>query len=378
MPNPLREKSGGRMVILVPLIIFMDDVLGNISKQWNKHHVVYMSNTLMPCEMLENEFCVWFVSSSPHAAPLELMCGVKESIRKASKSGIIAWDVKYQEEVMLIPCDLFLAGDNPMQAEECSHGGLKCDYFCHTCKVGGTNAEKKTDEGYTSIFKCGELRTPGDTLAQIKEQIQLSKLSGGTEKVKNAISKSSTHDAATMAIVNRILELGKQLRKRGAGKNTIPESEVRAQLECEFETLLGGLSIDDHINPLLGMPGLDIHKDTPTEVLHTILLGVVKYYWGQTVYILDKAHVLNIFQTRLDSVETEGLNTPSLVADYIARYKGSLIGKHFKSLAQVMPYLIYDLVPRTVLDGWTVIGKLVVLLWHTAIEDTEAHLVRNP
>jgi hypothetical protein len=73
MPNPLREKSGGRMVLSVPLIVFMDDVSGNISKQWNKHHVVYMSNAAMPREMLEKEFCVRFVSSSPHAAPLELM-----------------------------------------------------------------------------------------------------------------------------------------------------------------------------------------------------------------------------------------------------------------------------------------------------------------
>lgn len=81
MPNPLREKSGGRMVLTVPLIIFMDDVSGNVSKQWNKHHVVYMSNAAMAREMLEKEFCVRFVSSSPHATPLELMQGVKESIQ---------------------------------------------------------------------------------------------------------------------------------------------------------------------------------------------------------------------------------------------------------------------------------------------------------
>jgi hypothetical protein len=73
MPNHLREKSGGHMVLSVPLIVFMDDVSGNISKQWNKHHIVYMSNAAMPREMLEKEFCVQFVSSSPHATPLELM-----------------------------------------------------------------------------------------------------------------------------------------------------------------------------------------------------------------------------------------------------------------------------------------------------------------
>jgi hypothetical protein len=204
----------------------------------------------------------------------------------------------------------------------------------------------------------------------------LSKLSGGTEKVKTKISKTGTHDAATTAIVNHLLELGKRLRKREAGKPAKPEDEVRAELEQEFEVLLGGLSLDDHINPLLGIAGLDIHQDTPTEILHTILLGIVKYYWGQTVFILDKARLLGTFQTRLESVEKDGLNSPTLGADYIVRYKGSLIGRHFKSLAQVMPYLIYDLVPRTVLDGWTVIGRLVVLLWHTVIEDTEAYLVQ--
>ena len=80
MPHPLREKAGRRMVYGVPLIIFMDDVSGNVSKQWNKHHVIYISNGNMPREMVEKEFCVRFVTSSPFASPMELMRGCKESI----------------------------------------------------------------------------------------------------------------------------------------------------------------------------------------------------------------------------------------------------------------------------------------------------------
>ncbi|KIK77216.1 hypothetical protein PAXRUDRAFT_167491, partial [Paxillus rubicundulus Ve08.2h10] len=159
------------------------------------------------------EFCVQFVSSSLHATLLELMQGVKDSIQKATNNPIIAFNVKYQEEVMLIPYDLFVAGDNPMQAEECSHGGLKCNYFCRTCKVGGTNVEKTSDEGYMDLFKCGELRTPQDTLTHIKEQIELAKLSGGTEKVKNAVRKSGIWDAAMATIINCLLDLGKVLQK---------------------------------------------------------------------------------------------------------------------------------------------------------------------
>jgi hypothetical protein len=58
MPHPLCAKAGDQMVYIVPLIVFMDDVSGNILKQWNKHHVVYMSNANLPRETLEKEFCI--------------------------------------------------------------------------------------------------------------------------------------------------------------------------------------------------------------------------------------------------------------------------------------------------------------------------------
>ncbi|KIO06285.1 hypothetical protein M404DRAFT_139135 [Pisolithus tinctorius Marx 270] len=112
----------------------------------------------------------------------------------------------------------------------------------------------------------------------------------------------------------------------------------------------------------------------PTEILHTILLSIVKYYCGQTVYILDKAHLLDTFQTCLESINKYGLNSPTLHANYIVQFKGGLIGKHFKSLAQVMPFLIYDLILQMVLKGWTVIDKLVVLLWHMEIDNIEDYL----
>ncbi|KAI6140156.1 hypothetical protein BKA82DRAFT_4332047 [Pisolithus tinctorius] len=114
----------------------------------------------------------------------------------------------------------------------------------------------------------------------------------------------------------------------------------------------------------------------PTEILHTILLGVVKYFWGQTVYLIEKAKLLDVFQSHLDSINHDALNAPSLNPEYICHYKGGLIGKHFKSLAQVMPFVIHDLILQTVIDGWMTLGELVIdhievyLAWLTqTIED---------
>ena len=54
---------------------------------------------------------------------------------------------------MLILYELIISGDNPIQVEECSHDGFKCNYFCCMYKVGGTNEEKKADKGYSNIFQ---------------------------------------------------------------------------------------------------------------------------------------------------------------------------------------------------------------------------------
>ncbi|KAI6095149.1 hypothetical protein F5141DRAFT_1013825 [Pisolithus sp. B1] len=198
-------------------------------------------------------------------------------------SGIITWDCWDQEEVMLVPYALFLGGDNPMQAEECSQGGLNCNYYCRTCHAGGLKEYKELEAGYCSLFKPGIPRTPGGTLQEIKNQFEMAVLSGASMKIQASVSSTGVHDSLSLSILNMVVEMGKRLHKQGSGNRVLQESEIKAMLEKELTELLGGKDLDDMLNPLLGMEGINIHMDTPTEILHTILLGIVKYFWGQTV-----------------------------------------------------------------------------------------------
>jgi hypothetical protein len=79
----------------------------------------------------------------------------------------------------------------------------------------------------------------------------------------------------------------------------------------------------------------NVHMDTPTEILHMILLSIVKYFWGQTVFLLEKSKLLHLFQNHLKTINKDALNALCLNTDYICHYKSSLIGKHFKSLCHI-------------------------------------------
>lgn len=90
---------------------------------------------------------------------------------------------------------------------------------------------------------------------------------------------------------------------------------------------------------------------------------------------MKKNNQLELFRARLASLNSDGLNIQKINADYMCKYSSSLIGKHFKTISQVMEFVIYDLVPEDVLKAWQAIGTLVVLLWHTSIHDIDQYIV---
>ncbi|KAF8753824.1 hypothetical protein RHS01_06641 [Rhizoctonia solani] len=356
MPHPLCAVAGSRPVYSIPLIIFMDDASGNTSKQWNKHWSCYLSNAALPREVLQAEYNVRFVSTSPHATPLELMHGIRSSIDDAFHNPTVAFDCLNHEEVLIRPFPLFWAGDNPMQAEHCSSSGLASNKFCRTCEVGGDTNFKQSIEGYRTLFKPGATQTVTKTRQLIDERLEMALKPRMIQKVKDHVSNSGIKDPVAQPLIDQILTLGKDLLKADKNGSCRPAQEVEDILKVEVATARK----NGYINPLLDMEalGVDIHLDTPTEILHTVLLGVVKYFWAQSVFVLEKDKKLDLLASRL------------------ALYQGSLIGKHFKAIVQVMPFVTYNLfVGNThLMTAWLLLGRLTSMLWYPVIDDIDVYL----
>ncbi|RDX41700.1 hypothetical protein OH76DRAFT_1489271 [Lentinus brumalis] len=57
------------------------------------------------------------------------------------------------------------------------------------------------------------------------------------------------------------------------------------------------------------------------------------------------------------------------MADYMCRYRGSLIGKHFKTISQVMVFAVSGLVDEVLERAWLAVGRLTVLIWEAQIDN---------
>ncbi|KAF7790927.1 hypothetical protein EIP86_001886 [Pleurotus ostreatoroseus] len=254
-----------------------------------------------------------------------------------------------------------------MQSEECSHIGLNANLFCRCCHAGGPQEYKRSDAGFAALMKVGRPRQVQETRDAILAQLCLATQAGGEKLVKESMTATGVKDSLANSIIQRLIAMGKALRRSTPTRKALSKEIVNQILSAELEKFPEGA----RMNPLLSMPGVDVHKDTSMEPLHTHLLGGVKYFWAQTVWILEKEKKFHIFQARLNSISRAGLNIPNIMADYMCRYRGGLIGKHFKTISQIMVFAIAGLVSDDLCKAWLAIGRLTVLLWTTGIVDVE-------
>ncbi|KAF8891533.1 hypothetical protein CPB85DRAFT_1377859 [Mucidula mucida] len=138
-------------------------------------------------------------------------------------------------------------------------------------------------------------------------------------------------------------------------------------------------------NPVWRIKGLDPHSDTPVKILHVVLLGFVKYFWCDLIQIetstslyiqnqLKKDNQKELLAAQLNSLDVSALGLSPLPGDTFVKYAGSLVGRNFCAIAQVAPYVIYDLVNDECCTTWVALSKLIPLVWQSQIGDISTYM----
>ncbi|KAJ7922473.1 hypothetical protein B0H13DRAFT_2410462 [Mycena leptocephala] len=275
---------------------------------------------------------IYNIISSLHRTfpPLEMMEAVVAMLRQAQKDGIEVWDCEYQDWILIIPWFLAFQGDNPMSSEFASHAGIP-----------------RTKQ-----------QTMSDLTAQLKRAID-----GAPSAVDDMATDTGSKDKFFQHFLDKLQAAASKLRdeqkERGPSGTGVSKAE-------EVKNLLHKLRAempDNIFNPVLSIPDFDAHRDTPVEILHVVLLGVVKYWWRDAVSRQNSKGKEEL-RARLSSMDVSGLNTPPIRGNTYVQYAGSLVAL----------VVLHGLIPQAHYDGWVALCRLAPLMFQPAIDHLPTYL----
>ncbi|KAG8730694.1 hypothetical protein FRC10_002414 [Ceratobasidium sp. 414] len=192
---------------------------------------------------------------------------------------------------------------------------------------------------------------------------------GVEDHVTKLQTASGVKDPTAQSVIIELIRRGRELRKslKEPGRRVEDDVTIRNQVEW-LQTQPA-----EPFNVLFQIHGLDPHRDTPVEILHTILLGIEKYAW-YTFHSSTKPDAHKTFETRLQSANVKGLDVDPIRASYIVRFKNNLIGRHFKMLMQLTVFHVHDLVSADMFSIIKAVGDLGAVLWYSEITNLELYL----
>ncbi|KAJ7890150.1 hypothetical protein B0H14DRAFT_3126792 [Mycena olivaceomarginata] len=285
MPHPLREKAQGRPMFRMRIMPWSDDVSGNVSKQYNAHTNMYVTNLNLPHQKLQQEYFVRFASTSPYASSSEQFVALSQDCIPGVWHE--AYDCELEQEILFEIIPHVLPADNPQQSETSSHIGMVGNYGCRRDLTGGTKEYRETDEGYGALYKPGEPRQTDVTIQIIQWQVWMACL-GDKTALDASYTSTGVKDKISQYWITQLLEKAKvahqeQLSNRDTRDPELNRSSCRGDERAALKTHIKYRIQKDlwdwvvqQPNEFIPLPEndrIDPHHDTPGELLHTYLLG---------------------------------------------------------------------------------------------------------
>lgn len=324
-----------------------------------------------------------------------------------------------------------------MQSEMACHIGLRGKFFCRICTVKGRDAddERETDRSHNR----GRASSSGSSSASSDNAMSTTrKRTRARETIENLVDRArrfmqvsyqiviyastltlfgiqiSTHrdPRDTRHALHQIYEKSRhvgtqQERKRIKTSHGVKDTFLDSFIAKIDKAVKGKRGVDASkaaeeawrnlpVNPFSSVwrirgtftpyqwplmtfvvtSGLNPHADTPVEILHVVLLGVIKYFWRDAVARLSDSQK-SILRVRLASLDVTGLD-PSLTkvaASTLVNYAGSLVGRDFRVIIQVAPFVLYGLLHERIYLAWLALGQVARLCWQPEIDNLDQYLV---
>ncbi|KAG5219769.1 hypothetical protein IMY05_C4770000700 [Salix suchowensis] len=349
-----------------------------------------------------------------------------------SSKRIWSWDCIYGEPILVIPMILALLGDNPMQSEFACHIGLRGKYFCRACWVKGSDAldadmptnEPQANPGsdardsgseaasdasddQTSMvvqprvrrrkgkFKeslqqivdrvgafinIGKLRSKHETVNSLQSQFIYASTPGSKTRVKAMRTETGIKDTYQLHFVEQLFDSVKG--KRG-------EAAKQAAIDAKLRSFPS--NVTSPVWRINGQSWPSHRLKSIVELIENRSRSPPGYSGGDLT--CHSARLCQVFMERPSSEPAEEQDQGARTAadphillrcvwprnittcwNNFGAILGSLTGRDFRAIAQVAPFVAYDLVSAECLATWVSLSKLIPLVWQPDIFGVDDHI----
>ncbi|KAI9624088.1 hypothetical protein KEM48_009166 [Puccinia striiformis f. sp. tritici PST-130] len=355
-PNPWRICAQNRVIHHVPITLYADDTSGNQSKRWNKHVSYCFTLSGLSPKLTNMEYNCHSIATSNQAGPLEIAEPIIAELNELATHGSIAYDAQLGQEVLFMVIPLCFLADSPKAAEitNTPNPGTS-NNPCRVCHLQCPQGEEKSTLKYLQDF-FGQPNMPQErhwpsTIANTKNLWICSQ----TETQKEFEREQQLYgikDRITFELI---------ARKHG-------RMDERLRI-----IQLASFSPNRLYNPFLYLLAFDGCQDTPVEILHVILLGVVKYLWKDFMGQLKPAQLHEI-EARWAAFQINGLNVAPIQAKYVIAHYKSFAGKEFQVVLQATPFVLFPLMTNEQREIWTDLCYIGSYAFQTHIIDMESYI----
>ncbi|KAH9821902.1 hypothetical protein DFH28DRAFT_1120221 [Melampsora americana] len=348
--NRWRAQAAGKVIWNIPISLYSDDTLGNVSKKWNKHMSLYFTLSGLPPSMSNQEYNIHFLGTSNVGNALELLDQVVDDVNKLGQEGFITYNNALGEDVLAMVVVLFHLGDSPMHAEAAKMADKEASQFVHDFLCINHEGMKvlppRRDWAHTialshKLWITGQKHHTKTLYEDLIQQFGLQDI------INNHFVKQIqvAHSKLTPDEVNTVLE----------NWTTTMATKYSTQC-CRF----------------------DGHKETPVEILHVVLLGITKYLFRDAMKDVGNTKAgsinYNYLSAKWRSFSSKGLNIPAIQPGNLITYYNSLIGKDFRTVLQTVPFVLFDFLMPDKRHVWTALCILSSYIFQTEIPNMNQYL----
>ncbi|KAL7747630.1 hypothetical protein RI367_007071 [Sorochytrium milnesiophthora] len=357
-----QEGSPPLAVVRVAINLFADDMSGSATKKWNKHESVYMVIANLPFAEQQRRCNIHFVATTKGDTAMDLFHGVVGNIKDKLERGFVAYDALTKQPVLVVGCVFSILGDNPASSAFASHTvGASAKSCCRMCDA--TRDFSVASDRTAAKNKSASARTQ-DAVHRAR-----SFLTVGTQRCWQSTKEQM---AALLAAARGASPSSASIPAPSDGtKCSYTQPLVEALLTAQPANLchrLRAMVDSNMLNALFQLNHFDGHRDPPVEVLHTLLLGPVKHWVNAAVQ--QAKSQLHVLKARIAGANADGFEHP-FNARQLVHHVGSLVGRDYKAVIQILPLMTQGLVQEGVTQLFGAIAWLGSVIYTRRIDDMD-------